>query len=139
MSAHAAGPPIPRPSKETQPFWDAAREHRLVMPRCDDCSRFAFPPTVACLQCGGERFTWVDVSGRGKVFSFVVYHRVYNEWFRDKVPYVLAVIELEEGPRLISNIVGIPYGDVQCEMAVQAVFDDVRDGVVIPQFAPRAG
>jgi len=110
-----------------------------VMPRCEECGRFAFPPTVACLACGGERFAWVEVSGRGKVFSFVVYHRVYNEWFRDKVPYVVAVIELEEGPRLISNVVGMPVEDVRCELPVQVVFDDVREGVVIPQFAPRAG
>ena len=68
-----------------------------------------------------------------------MYHRVYNEWFRDKVPYVVAVIELEEGPRLISNVVGMPVEDVRCELPVQVVFDDVREGVVIPQFAPRAG
>ena len=138
MSEKSATLPIPRPSKETEPFWNAAKEHRLVMPRCEGCARYAFPPTVACVACGSEQFTWVDVSGYGKVFSFVVYHRVYHPAFRSKVPYVVAVIELDEGPRIISNVVGMPVEDVVCEMPVRVVFDDVREGMVIPQFAPRS-
>jgi uncharacterized OB-fold protein len=137
MSEKSAALPIPRPSKETEPFWNAAKEHRLVMPRCEGCARYAFPPTVACAACGSEQFAWVDVSGYGKVFSFVVFHRVYHPAFRGKVPYVVAVIELAEGPRIISNVVGMPVEDVVCEMPVRVVFDDVREGMVIPQFAPR--
>jgi uncharacterized OB-fold protein len=81
---------------------------------------------------------WVPVSGRGSVFSFVVYHRVYHPAFADKVPYVVAVIELEEGPRIISNVVGIAPSEVTCDMPVRVVFEAVRDGYQIPKFEPAA-
>lgn len=129
--------PLPTPSVETEPFWAAVQERRLLMPVCDACGAVTFPPTVACLKCGGTAFTWTEMSGRGKVFSFVVYHRVYHPAFKDKVPYVLAIVELEEGPRIASNIVGIPPADVTCEMPVTVVYEEVRDGYLIPKFTPR--
>jgi uncharacterized OB-fold protein len=129
--------PLPAPSIETQRFWDAVQERRLVMPACDRCGKVTFPPTVACPACSGAAFTWKEMSGRGKVFSFVVYHRVYHPAFADKVPYVVAVVELEEGPRIISNVVGMPVEDVQCEMPVTVVYEEVRDGYLIPKFTRR--
>lgn len=126
--------PLPTPSLETQPFWDAVQERRLLMPRCERCATVMFPPTVACPRCAGSTFTWTEMSGRGKVYSFVVYHRVYHPAFKDKVPYVLAVIELDEGPRLVSNVVGMPIAEVRCEMPVRVVYEEVRDGYLIPKF-----
>jgi Predicted nucleic-acid-binding protein containing a Zn-ribbon len=76
----------------------------------------------------------VPVSGRGKVFSFVTFHRVYHPAFEQEVPYVVALVELEEGPRLLTNIVGIAPDKVACEMPVKVVFDDVADGVSVPKF-----
>ena len=128
--------PLPQPSVETRAFWDAVQQRRLVMPRCEVCGRLTFPPTVACPHCGASAFAWTDVSGRGTVYSFVVYHRVYHPAFKDKVPYVLAVIALDEGPRMVSNVVGIPTGDVRCEMPVRVVYEEVRDGFLIPKFEP---
>jgi uncharacterized OB-fold protein len=130
--------PVPVPSHETAPFWAAANEQRLVMPRCEACGKFSFPPSLACPFCESGPFVWTAVSGRATVFSFVVMHRVYHPSFKDKVPYVVAVIALDEGPRLISNVVGIPFGDVRCDMPVQVVFDEVRPGIRIPKFAPVA-
>lgn len=129
--------PLPVPSIETKPFWEAVQQRRLVMPKCDACGTVTFPPTVACPQCDGAAFTWTEMSGRGTVFSFVVYYRVYHPAFADKVPYVVAVIALEEGPRIVSNVVGIPVDDVECEMPVSVVYEEVRDGYLIPKFAPR--
>lgn len=129
--------PLPVPSVETEPFWAAVQERRLLMPRCDACGSVSFPPTVACRACGGTAFTWTEMSGRGTVFSFVVYHRVYHPAFKDKVPYVLAVIALEEGPRIASNVIGIPPSEVVCELPVQVVYEEVRDGFLIPKFTPR--
>ena len=128
--------PVPVPSSETEPFWAAAREERLVLPRCDACGGHWFPPSLACPRCGFERYSWVPASGRGTVFSFVVYHRVYHRAFKEKVPYVVAVIELEEGPRLISNVVGIAPEKVRCDMPVSVVFEVLRDGFRIPKFTP---
>jgi uncharacterized protein len=129
--------PLPTPSIETEPFWAAVQERKLMMPTCNRCRKVTFPPTVACPACSNDAFTWTQMSGRGKVFSFVVYHRVYHPAFKDKVPYVVAVVELEEGPRIISNVVGMPVEDVQCDMPVTVVYEEVRDGYLIPKFTQR--
>jgi uncharacterized OB-fold protein len=128
--------PVPLPSPESEPFWAAARERRLVAPRCRSCGFLWFPPTAMCPSCGSVDRDWMALSGRGKVFSFTVIHRVYDAAFADRVPYVVAVIELEEGQRILSNVIGIPPDQVRCDMAVRVTFDDRRGDVVIPQFAP---
>ena len=128
--------PVPVPTPESRPFWDAARERRLVMPKCRACGSTWFPPTLMCPSCGTADHEWVEVSGRGTVFSFVVMHRVYHQAFADKVPYVVAVIDLEEGPRILSNVVGIPPHEVHCDMAVRVTFDERRGDMTIPQFVP---
>ncbi len=128
--------PVPEPSPETEAFWAAAREERLLVPRCDACGFNWFPPALACPRCASEHYSWVEASGRGTVFTFTVYHRLYDGAFKNKIPYVVAVIELEEGPRLISNVVGIAPEKVRCDMAVQVVFDSRRDGIKVPQFVP---
>ena len=82
----------------------------------------------------------MPVSGRGKVFSFVTYHRVYHPAFAKEVPYVVALVELDEGPRLLTNIVGVPPQQVACDMPVQVTFDDYDEGVAVPKFKPlKAG
>lgn len=129
--------PLPEPSIETEPFWAAVQERRLVVPRCDACGTLTFPPTIACPACGADAFTWTAVSGRGRVYSFVVYHRVYHPAFADRVPYAVGVIELEEGPRLISNVVGVPLDEIVCDMPVTVVYEEVRDGYLIPKFTRR--
>lgn len=129
--------PLPQPSIETVPFWEAVQERRLVMPKCDGCGTVTFPPTVACPTCSRDAFTWTPISGRGSVYSFVVYHRVYHPAFADKVPYVVAVVDLEEGPRIISNIVGMPIAEVRCDLPVTVVYEEVRDGYLIPKFTRR--
>jgi uncharacterized OB-fold protein len=128
--------PVPVPTPESRPFWAAARERRLVIPKCRSCGATWFPPTLACPSCGAADREWIEVSGRGTVFSFVVMHRVYHPAFAGKVPYVVAVIELEEGPRLLSNLVGISPGEVRCDMPVRVTFDERRGDVTIPQFVP---
>ena len=133
-SERKASKPRPRPAPESKPFWDAAREHRLLLPRCNACSQFWFPPSQRCAHCLAADFTWVEATGRGRVYSFVVFHRVYHPAFEGDVPYVVAIVELDEGPRLLSNIVGMKPDDVRCDMRVQVVFEDT-DGVTIPKFA----
>jgi uncharacterized OB-fold protein len=128
--------PLPRPSPESVPYWDAAAKHRLEIPRCNACGNYWFPPSASCPHCLSTDFAWTQVSGRGKVFSFVVFHRVYHPAWEGDVPYVVALIELEEGPRLLSNVVGIPVDQVRCEMPVKVVFDDVANGVAVPKFTP---
>jgi uncharacterized OB-fold protein len=128
--------PLPRPAPESQPYWKAAAEHRLELQRCNACGKFWFPPSQSCPHCLVTDFTWTPVSGVGKVFSFVTYHRVYHPAFADEVPYVVALVELAEGPRLLSNIVGVPPESVACEMPVKVVFDDAGGGFTVPKFTP---
>jgi uncharacterized OB-fold protein len=130
--------PTPRPAPESLPYWQAAHEHRLSIPRCDDCERFWFPPSRSCPHCLSPNFAFKDVSGRGKVFSFVTFHRVYHPAFENEVPYIVALVELEEGPRLLTNILGISHEEVRCEMPVEVVFDDVDEQTSVPKFRPSA-
>ena len=129
--------PKPRPGPESLPYWQAAREHRLALPKCDRCKKFWFPPSASCPHCLSAKFTFCDVSGRGKVFSHVTFNRVYRASFSERVPYVVALIELEEGPRLLTNIVGISPEEVRCDMPVEVVFEDIDAEASIPQFRPR--
>ena len=128
--------PIPVPSSESNPYWEGLRRHQLLMPRCNACNRYWFPPSTHCPHCTSADFAWTPVSGRGKVFTYVVYHRVYHPGFADEVPYAVALVELEEGPRMISNIVGIPPDELACEMPVHVVYEDVADNVTLPKFTP---
>lgn len=132
----AAAKPVPRPSPESGPYWQAAAEHKLRVQRCNSCGQLWFPPSQRCPHCTSGDFAWVEASGKGKVFSFVVFHRVYHPAFEDEVPYVVALVELDEGPRMLTNIVGIPPEDVRCEMPVQVMFEDVAEGVAVPKFKP---
>ena len=128
--------PAPKPAPESVPYWTAAKQHRLELPHCNACNKFWFPPSQSCPHCLSTNFKFEAVSGRGKVFSFVTFHRVYHPAFAGEVPYVVALVELEEGPRLLSNIVGIAPEAVTCEMPVKVVFDDVADNLAVPKFSP---
>jgi uncharacterized OB-fold protein len=128
--------PVPRPAPESVPYWEAAKHHKLEVPHCNACGHYWFPPSASCPHCLSTDFAFTPVSGQGKVFSFVTFHRVYHPAFEQEVPYVVALVELEEGPRLLTNIVGVPPDKVACEMPVKVVFDDVGDGVAVPKFTP---
>jgi uncharacterized OB-fold protein len=109
------------------------------MPKCSDCGGRWFPPTQFCTHCRSKNWAWTEVSGRGKIFSFVVYHRLYHPGFADELPYAVAVIELEEGPRMLSNVVGLRPDELVCEMPVEVVFEDITDNATLPKFRPRTG
>lgn len=128
--------PLPRPSAESRPFWNAAREHRLVLQKCRACGQFWFPPSQRCIHCLSGDHDWTEVKGTGKVFSFVTYQRLYHPGWEGEIPYVVAVIELDEGPRILSTVTGIPVEEVACDMPVRVVFDDVTPDVTLPKFAP---
>jgi uncharacterized protein len=131
--------PLPVPSPESRPLWEGCRKHELLIQRCDACRQFVFPPNSLCSECLGTGLTWTKTTGRGRVYSFVVYHRVYHPGFENEIPYVVAIVELEEGARLLSNIIGCPPDQVRCEMPVEVVFEDVTEAVTLFKFQPRQG
>ena len=128
--------PLPVPSVETQSFWEGCKRHELLLPRCNQCGHHWFPPAYLCPECLGADWAWTPASGRGRVYTFGVYHRVYHKAFQDDIPYTVAVVELEEGPRLTSNIANCPPSDVRCDMPVHVRFDDVTSEVTLYKFAP---
>lgn len=141
MSGPKASPakPLPEVTPEMAPFWEAARRHHLVMQRCRGCGTLRFPARDICSRCLSRDADWAQVSGRGTIFSFAVMHQVYHPGFAAEVPYAVVVVELEEGGRMLSNVVGCPVGEIAVGMPVEVVFEDVTPDVTLPKFRPRAG
>ena len=142
MSAgHAKRPPKPfiPPNDTARFFWDAAREHRLVIQHCDSCGTFVHWPQLLCPRCHGDALSPAEVSGKGTVYSFTVVHHLFNPAFAEDVPYALVLVELAEQPglRLLANVVGCPNEALRIGMAVEVTFED-REGYSLPQFRPAA-
>ena len=130
--------PLPRPlSPElTRPFWEAAKRHELRMPRCTMCDHVFFYPRSECPRCLLTHLEWVQVSGRARLHSFTVVQQPANAAFRDDVPYVYAVVQLDEDPRLGSNIVQCDIEALRVDMPLEAVFDDVTPEWTLVKFKP---
>ncbi len=128
--------PVPSPDLDSQPYWDATREHRLVLQRCASCSQFWFYPRARCPHCWSPDFTWEEVSGLGTVYSFTVIRRAPTPAFTPAVPYVVALIDLDEGPRVMSNVLGLDVADVRIDLRVRVAWEDIGDGLALPVFVP---
>lgn len=120
----------------TQPYWDAARQHRLVAPRCQACGSFRMPPTPFCPACRSQAIDWVTLSGKGRIYSYTVVSRAIFPGMEASLPYVPAVIALADagGIRLISNVVDAPLAAIAIDAAVSVLFDDLEGGVSVPRF-----
>ena len=130
--------PLPQVSPEMAPFFEAAHRHQLVVQRCAGCGELRFPARSICSTCLSREATWVPVSGRGTVFSFAIMHQAVHPGFAADVPYAVVVVELDEGPRLLSNLVDCPTADVRVGMPVDVVFDALTPEVTLPKFRRRA-
>jgi hypothetical protein len=128
--------PVPRPAPESEPYWAAVRDHKLKLQKCGACGEFWFPPSNRCPHCLDAVHSWEEVSGTGRVFSFVTYQRLYHKGWEGELPYVVAVIALDEGPRILSALTGIDAADVKCDMAVKVVFEDITADATLPKFTP---
>ena len=129
---------IPPTSELTQPYWDAARRQELVIQRCDGCEHWLFPPRAHCPACGSGRLVWRPVSGRGSVYSFTVAHRPPHPVFAEQCPLTIAIVELEEGPRMMTNISGCEPGQVKVGMSVAVAFEAIDDSdILLPVFTPE--
>jgi len=143
MSMESAKPAyrgaLPKPTPETQPFWDAAKAHTLVLPWCRDCGRPHFYPRSLCPHCLSRSLEWRQASGKGTLYSYVINHKPAKGF--DTVPYAIGVVALAEGPRMLSNIVtaGEPTPDnLRIDMNLDVFFDDVTDTISLPKFRPVA-
>ncbi len=128
--------PVPVADHVTREFWNGAGRHELLIQRCRECRAYQFIAQSCCRGCLSENIGWVAASGKGKVYSYTIIHRPPTQKFAADTPYTVALVELEEGVRMMSNIVEIEPQEVRVGMAVEVVFDDVGPAIALPKFRP---
>jgi uncharacterized OB-fold protein len=127
----------PKPSPLSEPFWEATKSRRLLVQRCDDCGTSVWYPRLRCTGCFSERLTWVESSGAGAVYTFNVMHKPANPMTADEAPYVIALVDLDDGYRMLTNISGCPPESVRCGQRVEVCWDvALSDGRRLPTFQP---
>jgi uncharacterized OB-fold protein len=129
--------PVPKPTPETKPFWEAAKQRKLMVQRCKDCGQHYFYPRPLCPHCLSHNVEWTPVSGRGRLHTFVINYRPPRN-FSVPAPFIIGIVELDEGPRLMSHIIGIEPDPqvVRCDLPVEVVFEDVTADITLPKFRP---
>lgn len=126
--------PLPRITPDSQPFWDGCKAHRLMLPFCRDCAKPHLPAGPVCPFCFSDRLAWREASGRGTISTWTVVHQPWFAAFRGDIPYNVVQIELEEGPRLTTSIVGAANSALRVGLAVRVTFDDISDSITLPRF-----
>jgi uncharacterized protein len=128
--------PLPEPSALSAPFWDGLRAAQLRLQRCLECERHVFYPRSVCPHCLSDRIEWITASGRGRVYSYTIVRRAMNPAFAAEVPYVFAIVQLEEGPRVTTNIVNRASDEIRVDMPVKATYDNVTPQIALLKFEP---
>ena len=131
-----AAPIRPTISDVNRAFWHGCRRGELLLQRCNHCARLRYPASQVCPDCLGSEAQWQPMSGRGKVFSFVVFHRAYHPAWEGKVPYNVALIELDEGPIMLSNVIDVDNAKLAVGFPVAVAFEAVDHDLTIPVFRP---
>jgi len=129
---------LPRATPETAPYWDGCREGKLMIQRCSSCGHYQFYPRLLCTECMSDQVEWVSARGRGKVLSFTIVRQAISEAYAADVPYVIALIQLDEGPTLMSNVIQSDPERVMMGMPVEVVFETWSEEITVPKFRPRA-
>lgn len=128
--------PLPILSELNREFWEGCKVGEIRLQKCDDCGEFRYPPNPLCRHCLSLKTTWVKSKGTGTVFSYVVYHQAFHKGFQEEIPYIVALIDLEEGVRLVSRIRKCPIDTVSVGMKVSAIFEPATDELTLPFFEP---
>ena len=126
--------PLPKVTREDRAFWQAAKEHRFLLPRCLDCGNVWFPPYLSCPRCASARIEWTEASGRGVIWGRIEMYQAYLKSFADVMPYNVVQVQLDEGPMIFTNIDGAAWDDLAVGAPVEVVFEDVTDEVALPKF-----
>ncbi len=123
----------PVPDGDSQPYWEGVAHGELRIQRCENCDQYVFYPRSICPHCGSDRLMWVRASGEGTIYSYTVVHQAFGPFAAD-VPFVVALVELEEGVRMMSRIVGAPREKIACGVSVRVTFEHVGEDVTLPYF-----
>lgn len=126
--------PLPVPNEDGAPFWEHLRDGELRIQHCTACGRLQHPPRVLCPSCGSPDRDWALMTGRGTVYSFVVTHQAIHPSFEGHLPYVTALVELDEGPRLATNLLDVAVDEVEIGMPVEVELVRVNDEIALPLF-----
>ena len=133
-SSESRSIPLPRPTDLSRPHWEGCREGVLRVQRCSTCNAVVFIPQPICTACQGDQLEWIESSGRGRVYSFTTVHRPPRPEF--DVPYVVAIVELEEGWHMLTNIIGCAPETVHVDMPVEVSFERMSEEITLPRFRP---
>ena len=132
MSAYLK--PLPSMDARNQPHWEGARAGRLMIQACSDCGALRYPFSKLCPHCHSTKSEWRQASGKGTVWSWCVFHRVYFKGFADEIPYSVVLVELDEGVKLYSNLIGVAKERIRIGMRVRALFEPATDEVTLVKF-----
>ncbi len=128
--------PRPIPEPENQPFWDAVRDGELRVQRCSACGTLRHPPRPMCANCQSLEVEWMLLSGAGSVFSYIVSHQAVHPALVDRVPFATVMVELDEGPRMVSNLVDVEPDDITIGLRVRLAPFRLDDDIALPLFEP---
>jgi uncharacterized protein len=128
--------PLPIPDEASQPFFDGAKEDKLLLRYCRTCDRWLGYAVELCDNCFSTKLEWKESAGKGTVYSFIIMHQVIHPGFASVVPYNVATVELEEGPRLHTNLVNIANDQIKVDMPVRVTFEKLDEDVTVPKFEP---
>ena len=127
--------PLPRPTALSRPHWDGCRAGVLRVQRCGDCGAYVFIPEPVCTTCQSEALEWVESSGRGTLYSYTTIHRPQRPEF--EVPYTVAIVELEEGWHMLTNLVECEPSQIEAGLPVEVTFRRMSEEISLPMFRPR--
>lgn len=124
---------------DSREFWNGCNEGKLLFQRCLSCGESRLPPSFLCSNCLSAEYEWIESDGKGIIYSFVVYHRAFHRFLEDKVPYVVAAIDLDEGVRVLSNIIESDIHSLECDQKVELEFVEIREDAFLPMFRVVGG
>ena len=128
--------PLPILNQVNTPYWEGCKEGKLLLQTCQDCFGTWFPPSKQCPHCLSTNIEWKPASGRAKLWSWNVFHQPYFKGFKDEIPYVTALVQLEEGPIMPSTVIDISKEELKIDMPLEVVFDKVTEEFTLPKFKP---
>ncbi|MFI5351497.1 MAG: Zn-ribbon domain-containing OB-fold protein [Candidatus Binatales bacterium] len=128
--------PLPHLDEENRPWWEALKRHELYLQKCRDCAAIRYYPRAQCPECLSPRTEWIRASGRGKVYTFTATWQNQAAGFRESIPYVMAYVQLDEGPKMLTNIIDCGPEQVKIGMPVEVVYEDVTAEVTLAKFRP---
>jgi uncharacterized OB-fold protein len=132
---------LPSPDLETEPFWTGVNEHKLLIKHCTACGEFHFYPRPFCPNCWSDQVEWFEASGRATLYTWSIVHVNELPPFNERLPYVAALVDLAEGPRMMTNVIDCEFDDLKAGMDLEVVYEQVSDDppVTLPWFRPPSG